>query len=79
MENIATDVKNYTPIRGELWKQAKGFSANYFVSNKGRILTTTHHGGKSAAIMKPAPSVDHRHLPLTRYGYRNGRRFLRGV
>lgn len=49
--------KNYTKLSGELWKQAKGYSSNYFVSNLGRILTLTHHGGVSPAIMKPAMTI----------------------
>lgn len=41
-------------LPGERWKHAKGFSSNYFVSDMGRLLTLTHHGGKHPAIMKPA-------------------------
>lgn len=52
--------KNYEPIEGELWLHAEGFSPNYYVSNMGRLLTTTHHGGKTPAIMKPAMDIDHR-------------------
>ena len=55
------DTKNYTKLSGERWKQAKGFSSNYYVSNMGRILTLTHYGHKnSPAIMKPADSIDKR-------------------
>ena len=41
-------------LPGERWKQARGFSSNYFVSDMGRLLTLTHHGGRHPAIMRPA-------------------------
>ena len=41
-------------LPGERWKQAKGFGSNYFVSDMGRLLTLTHHGGRHPAIMRPA-------------------------
>lgn len=41
-------------LPGERWKQARGFSSNYYVSDMGRLLTLTHHGGKQPAIMRPA-------------------------
>ena len=43
-------------LPGEHWKQAKGFSYNYFASNMGRIATITYFGGKEVGIMKPAKS-----------------------
>lgn len=67
IKDIAESIKNYSPVEGELWKQAKGFSPNYYVSNMGRVLTTRHHGGRNAAIMRPAPVVDHRRSDGTHY------------
>lgn len=61
------ETKNYEPIEGELWLHAEGFSSNYYVSNMGRLLTTTHHGGKTPAIMKPAMDLDHRRGQKTGY------------
>ena len=40
-------------LSGEIWKQAKGYSSNYYASNMGRLLTTRHHGGYRIAILKP--------------------------
>lgn len=55
------NTRNYTPIPGEKWRQAKGFSERYSVSNMGRIFTTSAHGKKdNPAIMKPARSFDKR-------------------
>lgn len=55
------NTKNYTPIPGERWRQAKGFSERYFVSNMGRIFTTSAHNKKNnPAIMKPAQEFDKR-------------------
>lgn len=55
------NTKNYTPIKGERWRQAVGFSDRYYVSNMGRIFTTSAHGKKdNPTIMKPARSFDKR-------------------
>lgn len=55
------DTKNYTPIPGEKWRHAKGFSDRYYVSNMGRIFTTSAHNKKNnPAIMKPALDFDKR-------------------
>lgn len=55
------NTKNYTPIKGEKWRQAVGFSDRYYVSNMGRIFTTSAHGKKdNPTIMKPARSFDKR-------------------
>ena len=55
------NTKNYSPIRGEKWRQAVGFSDRYYVSNKGRIFTTSAHNKKdNPTIMKPARSFDKR-------------------
>lgn len=63
--------KNYMPIQGEKWKQAEGYSPNYYVSNMGRILTLTAHNKPSnPAIMKPAQDFDKR---------RNEKGYLRTV
>lgn len=49
------NTKNYTPIEGELWRPAVGFSDKYYVSNMGRIFTTSAHNKRNnPAIMKPA-------------------------
>lgn len=40
-------------LPGEIWRPAKGFSSNYYVSNMGRILTTKHYGWYKTAVMKP--------------------------
>ena len=45
-------------LSGEKWKQAKGYSSNYYVSNMGRLLTTRHHGAYRVAIMKPGSDKD---------------------
>ena len=51
------NTKNYTPIPGEKWRHAVGFSERYYVSNMGRLFTTSAHNKKnSPAIMKPARS-----------------------
>lgn len=44
----------FISLPGERWLPAKGFSSNYYVSNMGRLLTTSHHGGHHTAVMKPA-------------------------
>lgn len=55
------NTKNYTPIAGEKWRRAVGFSERYYVSNMGRIFTTSAHGKKdNPTIMKPARSFDKR-------------------
>lgn len=55
------NTKNYKPIAGEKWRHAVGFSDKYFVSNMGRIFTTSAHGKKNnPTIMKPARSFDKR-------------------
>lgn len=55
------NTRNYTPIKGEKWRHAVGFSDKYFVSNMGRIFTTSAHGKKNnPTIMKPARSFDKR-------------------
>lgn len=55
------NTKNYTPIKGEKWRQAVGFSERYYVSNMGQIFTTSAHGKKdNPTIMKPARSFDKR-------------------
>lgn len=55
------NTRNYTPIEGEKWRHAKGFSDRYYVSNMGRIFTTSAHGKKdNPAIMRPARSFDKR-------------------
>ena len=41
-------------LSGELWMQAKGEPSNYYVSNMGRILTTSYKGGYKTKVMKPA-------------------------
>ena len=41
-------------LSGERWKQVKGHSSNYFVSNMGRLLTTRQYGNRIVAVMKPA-------------------------
>jgi len=41
-------------LSGELWLQAKGENSNYFVSNMGRLLTTSYRGGYRTEVMKPA-------------------------
>lgn len=62
------DTKNYTKSPGEKWRQAKGYSSNYYVSSMGRILTLTHYGHKnSPAIMKPAYHYDKRRNSETHY------------
>lgn len=43
-------------LSGEHWKQVKGHSSNYFVSNMGRLLTTRQYGCRIVAVMKPAPT-----------------------
>jgi hypothetical protein len=56
-----TNTRNYTPIPGEKWRHAVGFSERYYASNMGRIFTTSAHGKKdNPAIMKPARSFDKR-------------------
>jgi len=45
-------------LPGERWKQVKGFSSNYFVSDMGRLLTLTHRGGKRPSVMKPAKDAN---------------------
>lgn len=58
---IPDNTKNYTPIDGEEWRQAVGFSDRYYVSNKGRLFTTSAHGKpNSPAIMRPARCFDKR-------------------
>ena len=55
------NTKNYSPIRGEKWRQAVGFSDRYYVSNKGRIFTTSAHNKKdNPTIMRPARSFNKR-------------------
>lgn len=49
-----TDLFRSISLPGERWKQAKGFSLNYYASDMGRLLTLTHHGGSHPAIMRPA-------------------------
>ena len=41
-------------LSGERWKQVKGHSSNYFVSNMGRLLTTRQYGANIVAVMSPA-------------------------
>ena len=41
-------------LSGERWKNIKGHSSNYFVSNMGRLLTTRQYGSRIVAVMKPA-------------------------
>ena len=41
-------------LSGEHWKNVKGHSSNYFVSNMGRLLTTRQYGSRIVAVMKPA-------------------------
>ena len=61
------NTKNYVAIKGEKWRRAVGFSANYYVSNMGRILTLTGYGIKNnPMIMKPAQCMDKRR---NRLGY----------
>lgn len=58
---IPIHTKNYTPIKGEKWRQAVGFSDRYYVSNMGRIFTTSaHNKPNNPTIMKPARSFDKR-------------------
>lgn len=45
-------------LSGEHWKQAKGFSSNYYVSNMGRLLTTRKYGASIVAVMKPAKDAN---------------------
>ena len=55
------NTRNYEPIPGEEWRQAVGFSEKYWVSNMGRIFTTSaHNKPNNPAIMKPARSFDKR-------------------
>lgn len=55
------NTKNYTPIEGELWRPAVGFSDRYYVSNMGRVFTTSAHGKKNnPTIMKLAQDFDAR-------------------
>ena len=44
-------------LSGERWKQVKGHSSNYFVSNMGRLLTTRQYGSRIVAVMKPAQDL----------------------
>lgn len=41
-------------LPGEHWKNVKGHSSNYFVSNMGRLLTTNQYGANIVAVMSPA-------------------------
>lgn len=41
-------------LPGEHWKNVRGHSSNYFVSNMGRLLTTRQYGANIVAVMKPA-------------------------
>lgn len=43
-------------LSGESWLQAKGAPSNYFVSDMGRILTTSYKGGYGTRVMKPSPN-----------------------
>ena len=55
------NTRNYEPIPGEEWRQAVGFSEKYWVSNMGRIFTTSaHNKPNNPAIMKPALDFDKR-------------------
>lgn len=45
-------------LPGERWKQVRGFTSNYFVSDMGRLLTLTHHGGRRPSIIKPAKDAN---------------------
>lgn len=66
------NTKNYTPIEGEKWRHAVGFSDKYYVSNMGRLLTMSAHGKpNNPAIMKPCQSFDKRRSEHRqgRYGY----------
>lgn len=55
------NTRNYEPIPGEEWRQAVGFSKNYWASNMGRIFTTSaHNKPNNPAIMKPALNFDKR-------------------
>jgi len=41
-------------LHGERWRPVKGHSSNYFVSDMGRVLTTSQYGVKGrTAVMKP--------------------------
>ena len=53
-----TDLFLSISLPGERWKQVKGFTSNYFVSDMGRLLTLTHHGGKRPSIIKPAKDAN---------------------
>lgn len=53
-----TDLFLSISLPGERWKQIKGFTSNYFVSDMGRLLTLTHHGGRHPSIIRPAKDAN---------------------
>ena len=52
------DIIRSISLSGEHWKQVRGHSSNYFVSNMGRLLTTRQYGANIVAVMKPAKDKD---------------------
>lgn len=54
LSSMEMDIIRSISLCGEHWKQAKGFSSNYYVSNMGRILSTKYRNAKRVEVMRPA-------------------------
>ena len=58
LSSMEMDTIRSISLPGENWKQAKGKSLNYYVSNMGRLLTTRKNGGYAVAVMKPGKDAN---------------------
>lgn len=66
----------YRSLQGEIWREIKGYNGNYFISNKGRVLSLCRNGYK---LMKQFNCQDYKYVDLCVNGQKHHNRVNRLV